>query len=360
MRKAQSGALRLAALAAAALVAVTGCSTGSSSSGASTGSGEDKVPATASAAQLRDHTLKSLEGKTAAFVPVGMGTPLTEEWSRQLERGFKAVGMKYVLRDPNWDTGKQAQAVQSLINEKPAVLVVHNFDVQILAKLIQQAEQAGIYVIQVNMVSNYKSDAFVGADTIDLGHRIATDIVAQCGGTTQTSHEVQIVQGDATSGFTLDVMAGAKQVFDQHPEIKIVSTQAANWDRTKAHDITATVIQQHPNLCASWGFWDQMEYGAASAIKEAGKIDQVKVFTSDHSGITCQGIRDGLFFESYGYSVPTQGSDIVSIAKYLLQSGQAPGTARTADYTPLVKIDKSNWNQPNMCYDGKNDGLTVS
>ncbi|WP_051791635.1 sugar ABC transporter substrate-binding protein [Amycolatopsis jejuensis] len=358
MRKAHSAAARIGALAAAAALVASGCSTGGAAD-APAASGA-QLPATASAGQLRDHAIQSMKGKTAAFVPVGMGTPLTEEWNRQLARGFKAAGMNYVLRDPNWDTAKQAEAVQSLINEKPAVLVVHNFDVQILAKLIQQAQQAGIYVIQINMVSNYKSDAFVGADTIDLGRRIATDIVTQCGKDTSTSHEVQIVQGDATSGFTLDVMAGAKEVFGQNPEIKLVSVQAANWDRTKAHDITATVIQQHPNLCASWGFWDQMQYGAATAIKEAGKIGQVKVFTSDHSQITCEGVRDGLFFESYGYSVPTQGSDIVSIAKSLLQSGQAPGTSRVADYTPLVKIDKSNWQQPNMCYDGKKDGLTVS
>jgi ribose transport system substrate-binding protein len=209
------------------------------------------------------------------------------------------------------------------------------------------------------MVSNYKSDAFVGADTIGLGRQIASDIVEQCGSSTSTSHEVQIVQGDATSGFTLDLMEGAKSVFDKDKSIKIVSTQAANWDRTKAHDITATVIQQHPNLCASWGFWDQMEYGAATAIKEAGKAGKVKVFTSDHSTIACEGIRDGLIYESYGYSVPRQGSDIVAIAKQLVQGDQKPGTTRIADYTPLVKINKSNWNQAGICYDGKHDSVTI-
>lgn len=348
------------ALAAALTMAVTGCSTGSGagSSGGSGGDGE-ALPANVSARELREHAVESLRGKKAAFVPVGLGTPLTEEWSRQLKRGFEAADMEFVVRDPNWDTGRQAEAVQSLINEDPAILVVHNFDVQVLAKLIQQAEEKGIHVIQINMVSNYKSDAFVGADTIDLGRRIATDIVAVCGKGTNTSHKVQIVQGDATSGFTLDVMAGAKEVFDKNPDIDIVSTQAANWDRTKAHDITATVIQQHPDLCASWGFWDQMQYGAATAIKEAGKAGKVKVFTSDHSAITCEALRDGLFYQSYGYSVPTQGADIVAIAKYLLQSGKAPGSARISDFTPLVKIDASNWNQPNVCYDGKNDGLTV-
>jgi ribose transport system substrate-binding protein len=340
----------------AGALALTGCTSGAKAGKPAAG-GKDQLAGNASTEQLRQHTLKSLEGKTVAFVPVGMGTPLTEEWSRQFKRGFTDAGAKYILRDPNWDVAKQADAVTSLINQKPDLMIVHNFDVQLLAKLIEKAEQQGIYVIQINMVSNYKSDAFVGADTIGLGQKVAQDIVSVCG--KGTSGKVQIVQGDATSGFTLGLMEGANAVFKQHPEVKIVSTQAANWDRTKAHDITATVIQQHPDLCASWGFWDQMQYGAATAIKEAGKIDKVKVFTSDHSVITCEALRDRLFYQSYAYSVPTQGSDIVSIGKYLLQSGLAPGTARTADYTPLYKVDRTNWNQPNMCYDGKRDGLTV-
>ena len=347
----------IALIAVMACLALAGCSSASSDKGEAGAKGQ--ISANASSSDLRDHAIKSLKGKKAAFVPVGLGTPLTEEWGRQMKQGFEAAGMKFVMRDPNWDTAKQAQAVQSLINEKPDLLVVHNFDVQILAKLIQKAQEAGIYVIQVNMTSNYKSDAFVGADAIGVGEIIAKDIVKQCGSDTKTSHEVQIVQGDATSGFTLDLMEGAKRVFDKDSSIKLVSTQAANWDRTKAHDITATVIQQHPDLCASWGFWDQMQYGSATAIDEAGKSDQVNVYTSDHSTITCEGIRDKLFDKSIGYSVQTQGTDIVSIGKQLLQGGQKPGTTRIADFTTLVEIDKSNWNQPGICYDGKNDSVTV-
>src|SRR5438876_8970086 len=134
------------------------------------------VSGAASSGELREHAVKSVAGKTIAWVPVGLGTPLTEEWTRRIKTGAEWLGMKFVLRDANWDPRREAEAVQSLINEHPDVLVVHNFDVQLLAKLIQQAEQAGIYVVQVNMVSNYKSDAFVGADFIEVGRRVAEDI----------------------------------------------------------------------------------------------------------------------------------------------------------------------------------------
>lgn len=350
--------IRFVAAPAVAALLLAGCSTGSSAGGDGGGGGGGAgLEGTVSSEDLRNHAVESLEGKTAAWVPVGLGTPLTEEWTRQMRQGFEAAGMEFIVRDPNWDTARQAEAVQSLINEDPDVLVVHNFDVQLLARLIQQAEAQGIHVIQVNMVSNYKSDAFVGADTIELGRTIATDIVEACG--EGTSGKVQIVKGDATSGFTLDVMAGAMSVFNEHPNISIVSEQAANWDRTKAHDITATVIQQHPDLCASWGFWDQMQYGAATAIQQAGLLDQVNVFTSDHSALTCEAIRDGLFDKSMAYDVPVQGQWIVGVSKYLLQSGQEPGAARTALFSPMYPIDKSNYMQPGMCYDGKTDGFTV-
>lgn len=302
-----------------------------------------------SAGALRDHALESVKQKTIAWVPAGLGTPLTQTWTDRIRRGAEALGMKFVLRDANWDPRRQAEAVQALVNERPDVLVVHNFDVQLLAKLIQQAERAGIYVIQVNMVSNYKSDAFVGADFIEVGRRSAEDMVARCGGG-KTSGKIAIVQGDLTSGASLALMEGAQPVFDAHPEIKIVSNQSGAWDRSKAHEITATVLKQHPDLCATWGHWDQMQYGAATAVDEAGLAGKVGVFMSDHSTITCEAIGKGIVTQSYAYSVPEQGEAIVTLANWLLQSGLPPGSARAAIYSRLYKIDASNWNQPGLCY----------
>src|SRR5208283_974178 len=79
--------------------------------------------------------------------------------------------VKFELRDPNWNTNAGAQAVTSLISEKPAVIVVHNPDVQTYAKLLQRAENEGIYVIQINMGSAYRSSGFVGANWIEIGEK---------------------------------------------------------------------------------------------------------------------------------------------------------------------------------------------
>ena len=109
---------------------------------------------------------KVYEGKTIAFVPVTMGIDLTEGWASVLKKQADTLGMKLEIRDPHFSADAGAQAITSLISEKPDVLIVHNPDVNSYAKLLKRAEAAGIHVIQVNMRSNYNSDVYVGADWI--------------------------------------------------------------------------------------------------------------------------------------------------------------------------------------------------
>ena len=104
---------------------------------------------------------KALAGKTVGYIPVAMGFDLTQGWLDGLKAQLEPQGVKVVLRDPNWNTNAGAQAFTALIGEKPAVIVIHNPDVQTYAKLIKKAEDEGIYVVQINMRSAQPSTAFV-------------------------------------------------------------------------------------------------------------------------------------------------------------------------------------------------------
>ena len=121
-----------------------------------------------------------------------MNFDLTEGWYAGLKKELEPYGVKFEIRDPNWNTNAGAQAVTSLISEKPAVMVIHNPDVQTYAKLLQRAENEGIYVIQINMGSAYRSSAFVGANWIEIGERQTEGVVKACEG---KSNKIAIIQG---------------------------------------------------------------------------------------------------------------------------------------------------------------------
>jgi ABC-type sugar transport system substrate-binding protein len=305
---------------------------------------------TKTAHELRADHDKNLKGKTIAFLPIATGVPLMDEWGRVIKTEAEWRGMKFVVRDPALNPAAMQQALTALIDEKPDVIVVQNPSVTLLMKELKRAEAQGIHVVQMNMSSNYKSDAFVGADWYEVGRMLAEDVVKACGTGSGTSGEVQIIQGELTAAASVDQIAGVMDVLNKDKAIKVVSNQAALWDANKAREITSTVIQQHPDLCASVGFWGIMESGAAQAIRTAGKIDKVKVYASgEGSQLDCDQVMQGNFYKFLSYTATEQGHDAFVAAEMLLQGSDKPGAKHQVYYTRPIWLDKTNATGAN-CY----------
>ena len=304
-----------------------------------------------SSAELRELVDSKLAGKTVAWMPTTLGFPLTDMWTHVMQQEADQMGMTLDVRDPGWNPDTMVQIVNSLIAEKPDALVVHNFNVQLLAKQLKKAEEAGIHVVQVNMVSNYKTGAYVGADWGQIGRIVGEDVVQSCGAESGTSGKVAVVQGDLTSAASIEQLRAFKAALEVDSSITIVSEQDAAWDASKANTITATVLQQHPDLCATFGFWGTMQNGAAQAVKAAGKTDQVKVYASGEGNRQdCTNVSDGLFYKFLNYSAPKQGEAIMSTIGFMLQSDLAPQDIRMAHYSRPFWVTKDNVD-PSMCFD---------
>ncbi len=295
----------------------------------------------------------NLKGKTVAFLPVALGFDLTEGWSAILKGQADKLGYKYEVRNPNFSSDAGAQALSQLITEKPDVLVVHNPDVQVYSRLIKKAQDAGIYVIQINMKSTAPSDYFVGADYVQLGTMAADLMVKKCGAGTGKSGKIALVEGVLTAAASVYQKQGIDPVLKAHPEIKVVSDQAADWDSSKARAIMQTVMQQNPDLCGVIGFWDTMDVGTGSAIREAGKTGDVFLVTSGGGSDTaCTNIENGTFGAELSYDVPKQGADMNADIRTLLQNKPKPGAERITQITPIQVLSKETM-KPGACWDLK-------
>ena len=292
---------------------------------------------------------QALAGKTVGYIPVAMNFDLTEGWFAGVKKELEPFGMKVIVRDPNWSTNAGAQALTTLISEKPAAIIVHNPDVQTYAKLLQRAENEGIYVIQINMGSVYRSSAFVGANWIEIGEKDAEAVAKACQG---KSNKIAIVQGALSAAASAYTLKGVENVLAKHPELKVVSSQAADWDAAKAKAITQTVLKQNPDLCGIVGFWDGMDIGTAAAVKEAGLTGKVFVATSgggERKG-ACELVKSGGFDLDLSYDVPTQAADMASMIKWLISTGAKPGSVKGSIYTTLVPITKENASSDVACW----------
>ncbi|HLH48144.1 MAG TPA: sugar ABC transporter substrate-binding protein, partial [Roseiarcus sp.] len=187
-------------------------------------------------------TAKALEGKTVAFVPISMGFDLPQAWAGAVQHAADKWGFKFVIRDPNWDVAAGVQALSQLVAEKPDVLIVQPADPQSYAKLIAKALSAGIKVVQINMESVTRGDAYVGSDWYDVAGTEMDMLEKLCGKASGKSGNIALISGIPTNPGMMVGMQAINDKLKQYPDLKLVANQAADYDPTKAHDVAATIL----------------------------------------------------------------------------------------------------------------------
>jgi ribose transport system substrate-binding protein len=216
---------------------------------------------------------------------------------------------------------------------------------------LKKAQAAGIYVVLVDNPMNYPADAFVGSDWDRLGQLEAEAVVKGCG--ENSSKKIGLVQGDAANASSIYQYNGIMKVLEKHPDFKVVAKPFSNWDPTTSRNVTATMLQQNPDICGIVDFWDGDATGATAAIKDA-KLDG-KVFLVTTGGgemVDCKALEDGTFGAVVMTEVQNQSRDMNAIIKFLLQSGQPPGTSKTYIYTLERATTKADL-KPTTCWDVK-------
>jgi ABC-type sugar transport system substrate-binding protein len=292
-----------------------------------------------------------LKGKKIGFVPIAMGFNETQAWRAGMERQAKDLGYEVVVRDPNWNIEEGIQAINSLIAEKPDVLIVESIDDRSYNKLVKKAMDAGIPTIQMQLRSQVVSDAFIGPDWEDMGAHTANGLVKKCGEGSGGNGKVAIIQGALAAPASLFQIKGIEDTLKSHPEIKIVANQADDWDATKAYAIASTLLKQNPDICAIAGFWDVADAGIAAAVKEAGLQGKVAVVTSGsgNRGSACDKIAAGEFSYYTSYNTAGTARDINSVVRMLLQTKPKPGSQPFFLFTGLLTLTKDTIT-PSSCW----------
>ena len=123
---------------------------------------------------------------------------------------------------------------------------------------------------------------------------------------------------------------GAKEIFDQYPDIRIVAEPVADWIQAKAKDRMTEVLRAQPKIDVVYGHNDPMAIGAYLAAKELGR-DQEMIFVGvDGLGGDAGGIKkvmDGILAATFVY--PLCVDKAVEVGNRILHE---PGFRPDRDY----------------------------
>lgn len=350
---------KILALAALVCIALSSCTTGSDSTSGDDSSGKGVgVPKVVQPLEVRDLVHDTMRGKRIAFVPIlYKGFKLTEQWGSDMERAFDMLGADFKVYDSNFDTDQMVRTINDLIAKKAVdVLILHNPDLGVLTKQIQDAQAAGIYTVVINMISNQSGDAFVGDDVVSSAEDIAERAVADC--KKKGKSKVAIIDGVGPDAYSLQFNAGAKKVL-KDAGFEVVAQLQSQWQADKANQQATTILQRHRDeICAILLPWDVVAIAAGEAVSAAEKQGliangSVGVYSQDGSADWCKALKEGKVTASSVYQVMGVGTATVAAVQQLLEVGDPPGTRRTVAYVPHVVVDKSNVDKvSSACYQG--------
>lgn len=206
------------------------------------------------------------------------------------KRWGKQMGVKVsVLGPAEWDVPAQIETIEQVIATKPTGLLINGTDPGI-AGAINKAVEAGIpTVVYDSDIPNSKRHAFLGTDWYQIGQMQGEEMARLIGGKGKVAYMGILGLTNMEDGFR-----GLLDVFKKYPGIEVVGKYDDKANVELAAKITSDLLAAHPDLAGISGFDSNSGPGIALAIKEAGKVGEVKITTVDWEPEHLQLVQNGV------------------------------------------------------------------
>ena len=134
---------------------------------------------------------------------------------------------------------------------------------------------------------------------------------------------------------------GYETVLTQYPDLVKVGREVANWDRSQGYKKMQSLLQAHPDIIGVISGNDEMALGAVAALKEAGKLDQVKVGGFDGSPDAVAAVKAGELQYTVLQPVAVFSQKAVEQADSFIKTGKT-GVATEKQLYDCILITKDN------------------
>ncbi|MBL4883812.1 MAG: sugar ABC transporter substrate-binding protein [Planctomycetaceae bacterium] len=193
------------------------------------------------------------------------------------------------------DLSRQVALVEEMVASGVDAIVIAPADSKALVPALRRALQAGVIIINIDnrldreiLAQEKISIPFVGPDN-KKGARKVGDYLAE---KLKPGDAVAILEGIRTSFNGIQRRLGFEEAM-QAANIKVIESQSAQWEMSKANTIAISMLSEHPEIKAILAANDSMALGAIAAIKTAGKAGQVQIVGFDNIPAIQAAMRDG-------------------------------------------------------------------
>jgi len=228
---------------------------------------------------------------------------------------------------------EQLSEIDDVITKKADAVVIAPVDYKAIVPGIQKINAAKIPVVNVtDRSSGGDFVSFVGADDHTIAKKTAEALLKAIGG----KGEVIVLEGVRGTATAQDRLRGFKDALAEFPNVKLVASQPANYQRLQAMQVMENLLQANPNVAGVLAANDTMAIGAMDALSEAGSKALITGINGSKEAVDA--IKAGKMLASGDYDGFVQGCIGAMIALRHLRHEETPKQVTQ----PTVVITKDN------------------
>ena len=251
------------------------------------------------------------------------------------ETAAKTLGVKVIQYIPTKPDSipEQLSQVEDVIIKKPSTIIFIPVDYKAMVPAVEKINAAGIPVINItDRSAGGNFVAYVGANDYGIGLTTARTLLKAIGGT----GNVIILEGVKGSLTNADRVRGFNDAIKENPNVKLLASQPANYQRLQALQVMENLIQSFPSIDGVLAANDAMAVGAIEALEGADRKALVVGINGSKEAIDL--IKSGKLLASGDFNGFIQGCLGTEIAVRNLRNEPTP---KEVILKPIV-IDKTN------------------
>lgn len=220
------------------------------------------------------------EKKKIGMVVSTLNNPFFVSMKEGADKRAKELGYELLILDSQNDPAKERSNIEDLIQGGVSALIVNPTDSDAVINSVQVANKANVPVITVDRQANGgEVVSHIASDNTKGGELAGSYIIEKL----QNKKDIKVVelQGIPGASATRERGAGFHNIIDKKSNLKVVSSQTANFDRAQGLSVMENIIQAQSDFDAVFAHNDEMALGAAKALKTANKKVMVIGFDGD-------------------------------------------------------------------------------
>ncbi len=286
-------------------IVVVGCQTGepakTDNPAKSEQPADSKDPAESKGPDIQggDDVTPAKEGMKFGLVVKNLSNPYFVTLADGAKEAANKLGIDLDVQATTDDTqiNEQINILDTMVTQKyDAILCIPLNNVSVVPWVVR-ANKAGVPVINLDTAFDEDEMKAQGAsvvckiftDNISAGEEAAKAIVKALDG----KGKVAMLEGTSGATTAEDRKTGFNNVMSKESGIEVVASMEAKYNRNEAYTVMTNILSANPDLNAVFAANDEMALGAIAAIKEQGKIDQIKVVGVNYGEEIQQAMKAG-------------------------------------------------------------------